>query len=123
AVHLAGDGLHRLEVARRRDRKTRLDHVDAEILERVRDLQLLGQVHAGPRRLLAVPQRGVEDDQAVTTHGWIPSLSSVYVSRAIAKRKRKTETTKKPRNHRGPRVGISEHPAVAADGGPRTNPP
>ena len=34
-------------------------------LEGVGHLQLLGQVHAGAGRLLAVAQGGVEDDQAV----------------------------------------------------------
>ena len=47
--HLAGDGLHRLEVARRGDGEAGLDDVHAEVLERVGHLQLLGQVHAGAR--------------------------------------------------------------------------
>ena len=62
---LAGDGLHRLEVAGRGDGEAGLDHVHAEVLQGVGDLQLLGQVHAGAGRLLAVAQGGVEDDQAV----------------------------------------------------------
>ena len=36
--------------------------------KRVRDLQLLGEVHAGAGRLLAVAQRGVENHQAVVAH-------------------------------------------------------
>ena len=62
---LARDRLHRLEIARRGDGEAGLDHVDAEVLEGVSHLELLAEVHAGAGRLLAVAQRGVEDDQAV----------------------------------------------------------
>ncbi len=65
AFDLARDGLDALEIAGRRDRKAGLDHVDAEIFEGVRHLQLLGQVHAGAGGLFAVAQGRVEDDQAV----------------------------------------------------------
>ena len=41
AVDLAGDRLHRLEVARRGDREAGLDDVDAEPRKLVRDLELL----------------------------------------------------------------------------------
>src|SRR5262249_19756037 len=37
--------------------------------QRVGHLQLLGEVHAGARALLAVSQGGVEDDQTVVGHG------------------------------------------------------
>ena len=69
AVHLLGDPLYGLEVAGRRDRESSLDHVDAEPRELLRDLQLLGGVERDARRLLAVSQRGVEDDDAVGVHG------------------------------------------------------
>ena len=57
--------LHRLEVALARDREAGLDHVDAEPLELARDRELLVEVHAAARRLLAVAQRRVEDPDAV----------------------------------------------------------
>ena len=60
-VHGRGDITHALEVSRRSDRETRLDDVDAECHERLRDLHLLGEIHARTGRLLAVTERGVED--------------------------------------------------------------
>src|SRR5687768_3310781 len=65
ALDLAGDRLHGLEVTRRRGGEAGLDHVDAEARELLRDLELLGGVQRDARRLLAVAQRGVEDDDAV----------------------------------------------------------
>ena len=44
--HLARDRLHRLEVARRGDRKTGLDHVDPQTRQLLGDLQLLGACSA-----------------------------------------------------------------------------
>ena len=49
SLHLAGDGLHRLEIARRGDGEAGLDDVDAELRQGVGHLQLLRQVHAGAR--------------------------------------------------------------------------
>jgi hypothetical protein len=48
-LYLAGNGLDGLEVARRGDREARLDHVDAEPRELMRDLELLGDVQRDPR--------------------------------------------------------------------------
>ena len=62
-LEIARHRAHRLEIALARDREARLDHVDAEPLELARERQLLVQVHAAARRLLAVAQRGVEDAQ------------------------------------------------------------
>ena len=62
AADRAGDLAHRLEIARRGDREAGLDHVDAQIHERLGDLQLLVEIHAAAGRLLAVAQRGVEND-------------------------------------------------------------
>ena len=72
AVHLPGDRLYSLEVPRGRDRESSLDHVDAEPRELMRDLQLLVRVEADARRLLAVTQRGVKDDDPVRIHGAAP---------------------------------------------------
>ena len=65
ALDLAGDLLDRLEVARRGDRKAGLDDVDAKAPELLSDLDLLLRVQGDARRLLAVPQRRVEDVDAV----------------------------------------------------------
>ncbi len=66
--NLPGDRLHGLEVPGRCDGETRLDDINAEFTEGTSHLELLGEVHARSRRLLAVAQRGVEDDQAVVGH-------------------------------------------------------
>jgi hypothetical protein len=64
-LDLAGDGLHGLEVARRGDGEAALDDVDAQPRELVRDLELLLAIERDARGLLAVPQRRVEDEDAV----------------------------------------------------------
>ena len=61
AADRAGDFADGFEVARRGDRKAGLDHVDAQVHERLRDLQLFFEVHAAAGRLLAVAERGVEN--------------------------------------------------------------
>ena len=63
--HGLRNGLHRFEVAVARDREARFDDVDAESLELARQGQLLVQVHAAARRLLAVTQGRVEDEDLV----------------------------------------------------------
>ncbi len=60
-VHGLGDRLDGLEVTVGRDREPGLDDVDAQARELVRDLELLGDVERDAGRLLAVPQRRVED--------------------------------------------------------------
>ncbi len=64
-AHLGADALHALEVAGARDREAGLDDVDAQAHELAGDLELLLGVHGGARRLLAVAQGGVEDEDAV----------------------------------------------------------
>ena len=76
AADRAGDFADRLEVARRSDRKAGLDHVDAQIHERLRDLQLLLEIHAATGRLLAVAQRGVENDD----RAWFVLVDMVSVT-------------------------------------------
>ena len=60
-LHRLGDRGYGLKVARRRDRKARFDHVHFQTLQAPRHLQLLLQVHAAARRLLSIPQCGIED--------------------------------------------------------------
>ena len=66
ALDLAGDRLDRLEVAGRGDREAGLDDVDAEARELLGDLELLAGVQRDAGRLLAVAQRRVEDEDAVS---------------------------------------------------------
>src|SRR3546814_9891217 len=65
-LHLGRHRLHGLEVAFGGDREAGLDDVDAHLLEDLGDLQLFLEVHGAARRLLAVAQRGVEDQHAAT---------------------------------------------------------
>ena len=64
-LDLLGDGVYGVEVAARGDREPGLDHVDAHLLEHLGDAELFLQVHRGARRLLAVAQSGIEDDDPV----------------------------------------------------------
>src|SRR5207248_5188292 len=59
------NGLHGLEVARRGDWESGLDHIDPQARELLGDLELLRCVQRDSRRLLAVAQRGVEDQYSV----------------------------------------------------------
>ena len=68
APDLAGDVADRLEVALRGHGEARLDDVDAEARELPGQGELLRVVHGEARRLLAVAQRGVED-QDPPAHG------------------------------------------------------
>ena len=61
AAHLGGDALHRLEITAAGEGEPRLDDIDPQTGELLGDRQLLVQVQAGPRRLLTIPQGGVED--------------------------------------------------------------
>jgi hypothetical protein len=70
SMDLARDGLDGLEVAGRGDREARLDDVDAQARELVGDLELLGRVERDAGRLLAVAQRGVEDQYSVGALRW-----------------------------------------------------
>jgi hypothetical protein len=79
-------GPHRVEVAGRGDREARLDDVDAQPCELLRDLELLGAVEADPRRLLAVAQGGVEEDDplVVVMRSSFFSFSAFVMSRLQA---------------------------------------
>jgi len=73
------DLAHGVCVARRGDREAGLDHVDAQAGELLGDLDLLLRVQGDAGRLLAVPQGGVEDVDAVAVGNLghsVPSLST-----------------------------------------------
>src|SRR5260370_31455011 len=65
AANLARNLAARVEIARGGNRKARFDDVDAKPLELPSDLQLGVGIQVEPRRLLAVAQRGVEDEYAI----------------------------------------------------------
>ena len=65
ALRVLRDPAHGLEIAVGGGRKARLDHVDAEAHELARDLELLGGGQARAGRLLPVPERRIEDADAV----------------------------------------------------------
>ena len=73
--HLDGDGSHGVEVVGRGGREARLDDVDAEAGELARDDELLGAGHGGPRGLLPVAERGVEDANVV---GVVDAVRDVF---------------------------------------------
>ncbi len=62
ALHLAGDRLHGGEISGAAGREAGFDHVYAQAHQLMGDLQLLRRVQAAARRLLAVAQSGVEED-------------------------------------------------------------
>ncbi len=64
-LDLLGDGDDGLEIAVGGDREAGLDDVDAHLVERFGDLQLFLERHRGAGALLAVAQRGVENEDAV----------------------------------------------------------
>ena len=74
-ANATGRSPHRLEVAGRGDGKAGLDHVDAQFDQRLGDLHFLRQVHARPGRLLAVAERGVENDDSSR---WVCLLSLLF---------------------------------------------
>jgi hypothetical protein len=65
------DGLNRFKVAIGAGRKSRFDDIHPQALKLARDAQFLVAGHGGPRRLLAVAQGGVENDEFVS-HGRTP---------------------------------------------------
>ena len=85
AANCARDFAHGFEVAWRGDGKASLDDVHAQIHERLRNLQFFFKVHAAAWRLLAVAQRGVENDDApcfVRGHGRMSCWSEDAEGRA-----------------------------------------
>ena len=66
--HFGGDGAHGLGVGFGSDRKARFDDIHAQSVQLPGQLQLLGHAQREAWRLLAVAQRGVEDDDTVSSH-------------------------------------------------------
>ncbi len=62
ASYVLGDPTDRLEVAGRSDGETRFDHVHPEFNQGFGNLHLFLEVHARSGRLLAIAERGVEND-------------------------------------------------------------
>ena len=61
ATNLASNGLHRIKVTGTGKGKPSLDDVDAQAGQLLSDGQLFIQIQAGPRRLLPIPEGGVEN--------------------------------------------------------------
>jgi hypothetical protein len=80
---LLRDRLHALEVADGGDGEAGLHHVDAELGQRLGHAQLLLEVHGEAGRLLAVAQRGVEDDDAVVVQGAEGGMGDGHVRRFL----------------------------------------
>jgi hypothetical protein len=68
---LPGDRLDRFEIAATGDGKARFDRVHPQPFQLTRESELLGEVHAATRRLLAVAKRRVEDADHFVGHGFI----------------------------------------------------
>src|SRR5438105_1092199 len=86
--HFRRDRVHRVPVTRRRRGKARLDHVDAEPRELSGNFELLWRRHRTSGRLLAVPQRRIEDQNAIApAHAppW-PGLTSFGWTKGIMRR-------------------------------------
>ena len=111
AMHLAGDGLHGLEVAGRGDREAGLDHIDPEPRELVRDLELLLLVQRDPRRLLPVAQGRVEDLYSVllTAVHVAPASSLAFGSRTVHPPKGRRSGSRKPARNDTPQ-SVQQHP-------------
>ena len=118
-AQLARHRAHGLEVALARDREARLDHVDAEPLELARERELLVQVHAAARRLLAVAQRGVEDAEQLSSlmasplAGLASRGSPARSPRALRPSASARSTRRGPRPRRGARSRTASRSAPA----------
>ena len=90
-AHRARDTAHGLQLGARAHRKARLDDVDARRSEALGDLELVARAEGDARRLLAVAQRGVEDQDPIRSrHG--RSLGRGGRSEAASGRSQKHET-------------------------------
>jgi len=73
-LYARGDFAHGLEISHRGNRKARLDDVDAHRVEKFRYFDFFLESHGGARRLFAVTQCRIEDDDPLSfvagTHGF-----------------------------------------------------
>ena len=124
----AGDGLHGLEVALAGHREPGLDVVDTHPGQLLGDLELLGHVERDARRLLAVAQRRVEDDEMflapepVAATGEVGSCLFRFV--VHCHRPRSSSSPSVPLAccpHPRPSIALSTGPALVRVG-PRRNP-
>ena len=79
AVDQFGDLPDGVEILLRGRRKTGLDDIDAELGQAARQAQLARHAHAATGRLLAVAQRGIEDDDVIVfacVHASAPSTAT-----------------------------------------------
>jgi len=67
-----GDQFDRLKVTGTRDCKTGLDDIDAQLLQRTSNAQLLVLGHGRAGALLPVTQCGIEDDYLILCHTCSP---------------------------------------------------
>src|SRR5260370_39944839 len=86
---LAADGVDGFKITVRRNGKTSLENVHAQLHQFVGHAGLLGYRHAAAGRLLAIAQRGVENIDAVAhISGSSPSFSPQPDPRAVTRKAR-----------------------------------
>ena len=93
-LHGARDGGDGLGIARRGDGEARLDNIDPQRLELQRHANLLVEVHAVPRRLLAIAQGGVEETYL---YAFLHLLLLSRPTRTVQPRKQKNPAGSIPR--------------------------
>ncbi len=87
-LHRGGDGAYALKIAGGGDGKAGFDHIDLQLLQTLRDLDLLSQVHGAAGGLLAVTEGGVKYYDVV--HGaWF--LSGEWYSLLLNKKTAQSE--------------------------------
>ena len=99
AADVFGHFAHGLKVARRGDRKTGFDDIDAQVDESLGDFHLLRQVHTRSRRLLAVAERSVKDSNISLAH------DSIAYERSLLERSYESRSAVQGR----PEVGLGNN--------------
>ena len=87
--HRGRDALYGFEVAIGGDGESGLDHVHAEAVELLGQVQLFRHIHTAARRLLAVTKRGVENGDARPIHGLSTSRNDVFSTLSVRRGERK----------------------------------
>ncbi len=86
------DSPHRLKISRRTIRKSSFNDIDAQARQLLGDHDLFFDIHAGPWRLLAIPQRRIEDpNHPVSCRS--PLLGSALLKTDVQPGRRRTERT------------------------------